>query len=200
MPVLGHFETGNGRDRENGWVQINQYCPWCGAALSPNAARCSSCKRFASLNGSVGIAFSMVMSAGAIAWSLYRGISILWAAVLGGIVLLSLVLFGVLISSLPPPFTGPFAKTWWKEIACGYLLIVSVMAGFAWPAGIGEGEDFTATDILLALIAAPAGGAVVSLPFRFLVRFDADFALCRACGSLMSSRNIFCGNCGRSVK
>jgi hypothetical protein len=97
-------------------MQVNKYCPWCGSVLSPNAARCSSCKRFASLNGRVGVAFSLVMSAGAIAYSSSQGISILWSVVLGGIVLLSLVLFGLLLSSPPLPYTGPFAQTWWKEI------------------------------------------------------------------------------------
>jgi hypothetical protein len=180
-------------------MQTNRYCPWCGSALAPHAARCGSCKRFASLNGRVGIAFSLVMSAAAIAWSFYQGISMLWSVVLGAIVLLSLVLFGVLISAPPLPYTDPFAKTWWKETACGYLLFVSVLAGFAWPAGIGEGEFFSANDIFLAFIAAPAGAAVLSLPFRFLVRYHSDFAICEGCGSLMSSRNIFCGACGRSV-
>lgn len=179
-------------------MQVNKFCPHCSVALPPNAARCASCGRFASLNGRVGLAFAVVMSAAAIAWNAYKGISLLWSAVLGVLVLSSLLLLGALLSLPPPqPYSGPFHQTWWKELALGYLLVLPIMAGVAWQAGLEGGEELNGTDVFLAFVAFPAGLAVVSLPMRFLRNHGAT-AVCEHCGSVMT-RGYFCGNCGRGA-
>lgn len=171
----------------------NKYCWRCGIQLPPQGARCPQCRRLARLDTSAIFVLAAVPATAAAGWNVYEGVGPAWAMLAGVAVFICAFLFLTLASSMKFT-TRPTSETWGRELGAMYLLGVAVAAAI-WPLVALENK-FRPMDFLLAFVAGPSALSVAYLGMRFL-GYRGGLPLCRRCGSPISTRNRYCGTCGR---